>query len=99
MSTGMTFHVKLKTLKYLSPPLMVQQMYVVSCETSFERQSHYIVFHIGTNDVPSNKIPEIIAKSILDLAISSKPSTCDVSISNILIRKDKLERKAQEVNS
>ena len=36
-------------------------------------------------------------KLILDLAISSKSTTCDVS--NILIRKDKHQQKAQEVNS
>ena len=59
----------------------------------------YMDFHIGTNDVSSNKTPETIAKSILDLAISSKSTTCDVSISNILIRKDKHQQKAQEVNS
>ena len=59
----------------------------------------YIDFHIGINDVSSNKTPETIAKSILDLAISSKSTTCDVSISNILIRKDKHQQKAQEVNS
>ena len=58
----------------------------------------HIVFHIGNNDVPSNKTPETIAKSILDLSIS-KWTTCDVSISNILIRKDKHQQKAQEVNS
>ena len=53
-----------------------------------------IVFHTGTNDVPSNKTPETI-----DLAISSESTTCDVSISNILIRKDKQQQKAQEVYS
>ena len=51
--------------------------------------SDHVVFHIGTNDVPSKKARETIAKSILDLAISSKSTTCDVSISNILIRKNK----------
>ena len=44
----------------------------------------HIVFHIGTNDVSSNKIPEAIAKSILDLAVSSKLTTCDVSSYNAL---------------
>ena len=47
----------------------------------------------------SLQTPETIAKSILDLAISSKSTTCDVSISNILIRKNKHQQKAQEVNS
>ena len=54
----------------------------------------HIVFQIGTNDVHSNKTPETIAKLIVELAISSKLTTCDVSISNILIRKDKHQQKA-----
>ena len=58
----------------------------------------HIVFHIDTN-VPSNKTPETIAKSTLGLAISSKSSTCDVWILNILIRKDNYQQKAQEVNA
>ena len=54
----------------------------------------HIVFQIGTNDVHSNKTPESIAKLIVDLAISSKKTTWNVSISNILIRKDKYQQKA-----
>ena len=100
MSMGMIFHVKLKTLKYLSVPLMVQQFDVWHHVKPVLRDiPDHIVFHIGTNDVPSNKTPETIAESILDLAISSKSTTCDVSILNILIRKDKHQLKAQEVDS
>ena len=58
-----------------------------------------IVIHIGNNDVSSNKTPETIAKSILDLATSSKSTTCDISLSNILTKKDKHQQKAQEINS
>ena len=58
-----------------------------------------IVIHIGNNDVSSNKTPETIAKSILDLATSSKSTTCDISLSNILTKKDKHQQKGQEINS
>ena len=58
-----------------------------------------IVIHIGNNDVSSNKIPETIAKSILHLAISSKSTTCDILLSNILTKKDKHQQKAREINS
>ena len=44
----------------------------------------HIIFHVGTN---------------VDLAISAKSPTCDVSISNILTRKDKHQHKAQIVNN
>ena len=40
-----------------------------------------------------------IAKSILELVVSSKSATCDVSILNILIRKEKHQRKAREIKS
>ena len=47
---------------------------------------NHIVFHIGTNDIPSKETPETKAKWILKLAISSKSNTCGVSILNIFIR-------------
>ena len=57
-----------------------------------------VVFHIGTNDVPSDKSAEDIAKSIVELALSAKSASCDVSISNIVVRKDGHQNKCQEVN-
>ena len=80
---GITFHTKLETLKYLPTTTMVQQMYERSSENCFERQWALMM--------------SLETKLILDLAISSKSTTCDVS--NILIRKDKHQQKAQEVNS
>ena len=56
------------------------------------------IFHIGTNDVPSDKSAEDVAKSIVELALSAKSASCDVSISNILVRKDRHQSKCQEVN-
>ena len=59
----------------------------------------HIIFHVGTNDIPLDKDAGDIAKSIADLAMSAKSSTCDASISNIITRKDKHQHKAQEVNN
>ena len=59
----------------------------------------HIIFHVGTNGIPSDEDAGDIAKSIVDLAISAKSPTCDVSISNILTRKDKHQHKAQIVNN
>ena len=58
----------------------------------------HIIFHVGINDIPSDKDAGDIAKSVVDLAISAKSLNCDVSISNIITRKDKHQRKAQIVN-
>ena len=59
----------------------------------------HIIFHVGTNDIPLDKDAGDIAKSIIDLAMSVKSPTCDVSISNIITRKDKHQHKAQEVDN
>ena len=58
----------------------------------------HVIFLIGTNDVPSDKSAEDIAKSIVELALSAKYASCDVSISNIVVRKDRHQNKCQEVN-
>ena len=59
----------------------------------------HIIFHVGTNDIPSDKDAGDIAKSVVDLAISAKSPNCDVSISNIITRKDKHQHEAQIVNT
>ena len=57
-------------------------------------KSDHIIFHVGTNDIPSDKDAGDIAKSIADLAMSVKPPTCDFSISNIISRKDNIKLKS-----
>ena len=64
----------------------------VSCKTCFRDNPDNTVFHIS-NDGTLNKIPEIIPKLILDLPISSDMTMCAVSISHVLIRKDKHQKK------
>ena len=59
----------------------------------------HIIFHVGANDISSDKNAGDNAKSIADLVISSKSPTCDVSISNIITRKDQHQHKAQIVNN
>ena len=58
----------------------------------------HIIFHIGTNEFPSNKNREVIANSIIKLVLSAKSESCDVSISNIVVWKDRHQNKCQEVN-
>ena len=58
----------------------------------------HIIFYVGTNDIPSDKDSGDIAKSFVDPAMSPKSPICDVSISNIITRKDKHQYKAQKVN-
>ena len=63
-----------------------------------DRPEH-IIFHVGTDDIPLDKDEGNIAKLIVDLAMSAKSPTRDVSIFNIITRKDKHQHKAQEVNN
>ena len=64
-----------------------------------ENSDHYIL-HVGTNDLCLDRSPELIAKSIIDLALTLKNESHDVSVSNIIVRNDSdtLNKKGCEVN-
>ena len=63
-----------------------------------EDPNHFIL-HIGTNDLTSaSKSEELIAEEILELALKLKSETHKVSISNVIVRRDKWSAKAQKVN-
>ena len=62
-----------------------------------EKPDHAIL-HVGTNDLNSDRPSDLIAKSVVDLAITLKRNSQNVSISNITIRNDSFNEKAMEVN-
>ena len=62
-----------------------------------EKPDH-IVLHLGTNDLASDRPPDLIAKSIVDVASSMKNENHDVTVSNIITRTDHLKEKANEVS-
>ena len=62
-----------------------------------EKPDHTIL-HVGTNDLNSDRPSDLIAKSVVDLAITLKRNSQNVSISNITIRNDSFNEKAMEVN-
>ena len=65
-----------------------------------DKPDHFII-HVGTNDLNSEVSPKSIAESIVDLAMSLKTESNDVSVSNIILRTDNslLNQKGCEVNS
>ena len=65
-----------------------------------ENSDHYIL-HVGANDLCLDRSPELIAKSIIDLALTLKNESHDVSVSNIIVRNDSdtLNKKGCEVNA
>ena len=65
---------------------------------SLRENPDHFVLHIGTNDLNSDRSPELIAKSITDVGSSLKNDSHDVSISSIVVRNDKFKEKAAQVN-
>ena len=65
-----------------------------------ENSDHYIL-QISTNDLCLDRPPELIAKSIIDLALTLKKESHDVSVSNIIVRNDSdtLNKKGCKVNA
>ena len=65
-----------------------------------ENSDHYIL-HVGTNDLCLDRSPQLIAKSIIGLALTLKSEPHHVSVSNIILRNDSdtLNKKGCEVNA
>ena len=65
-----------------------------------ENPDHFIL-HLGTIDLNMERCPQFIAKSIVDLTTASKCDSCDVSVSSIVVRTDKinLNERGFEVNA
>ena len=64
-----------------------------------ENRPEHVVFHVGTNDLPSVKSADSIARSIITLAQEVIAEKRSVSISSIIPRNDKWNNKVFEVNS
>ena len=58
----------------------------------------FMIFHHCANDLNGNSTSEEIADKILNLAASIKTSKNQVFVSGLVIRKDKLNKKGNEVN-
>ena len=50
-----------------------------------DKPGHFII-HVGTNDLNSEVSPKSIAETIVDLAMSLKTESNDISVSNIILR-------------
>ena len=65
--------------------------------TARENPDH-ILIHVGTNDLPSRRQPDVIAEDIIQLALKLNTNSSDISISNIVTRNDQYKKKASAVN-
>ena len=80
---------------FLGARVKCMQDYV---KPSLRENPHYLIIHVGTNDISTNNQTEQIAKSIIELALSVKSNSCDVTLSNITVRNDGHQRKVVETN-
>ena len=53
---------------------------------TLREKPNHIVLHVGTNDLVSDRLLDLIAKSIVDVASSIKNENHDVTVSNIVTR-------------
>ena len=65
---------------------------------SLRENPDHFVLHVGTNDLDSDRSPDLIAKSTVDAASTLKTDKPDVTISNSITRNDRFMGKANEVN-
>ena len=63
-----------------------------------ENNPDHIIFHVGTNDVPFEKTPQVIAQSVVNLAKSVTNDNLQVTVSSIVPRNDQWSKKVNEVN-
>ena len=50
-------------------------------ELSVRENQYHPIIHVGTNDISTNKKPQQIPKSIVELALPVKSNSCDVTLS------------------
>lgn len=55
------------------------------------------LIHVGTNDIPTRRQPDVMAEVVIQLAMKLKTHSCDVS-SNIVARNNELRKNALVVS-
>ena len=65
---------------------------------SLRENPDHFVLHVSINDLDYYRLPDLIPKSIVNVASSLKTDKHDVTISNIITRNDRFMEKANEVN-
>ena len=63
-----------------------------------ENNPDHIILRVGTIDVPSEKTPQVIAQSIVDLAKTAGNDNLLVTVFGIVPRNDQWSKKVYEVN-
>ena len=64
-----------------------------------ENNPDHLIFHVGKNNVPSNKKAKSLAESVASLEKEVNASKLDVSISSIIPHNDNWNNKAKDLSS
>ena len=64
--------------------------------TICESNPDHIIFHIGTNNVLSEKTPQVIAQSMVDLAKTVANDNLQVTVSSNVPRNDQWSKKVDQ---
>ena len=83
-------------LQFAESKVIYMNDYVKPCIR--KNNPYHIIFHVGTNDIPTPKDPLAIAQSIVDLAKNVMTQDRSVTISIIIPRNDRRNKKVREVN-
>ena len=70
--------------------------YVKSCTRG--NNPDHVIIHAGANEFDSERQTEIIERSIIDVARSTRTSNPTASVSGIVLRNDNFNNKALDVN-
>ena len=57
---------------------------------SLRKNPDYFILQVGTSDLNTERPPELMSKSIANLATTLKGNSRDVSVSNIIVRTDNI---------
>ena len=62
------------------------------------KNSYHLIIHGGTNDISTQQQLQQIAKSIVQLALSLKSNSCNVTLSDITVKNNGPQHKVIETN-
>ena len=64
---------------------------------SLREHSGHFILQVGTNDMNTERSPELIRKSVVDLAKTLKGHSHDVSVSSIIVRTDNMNLNEKDI--
>ena len=62
------------------------------------KNSYHLIIHGGKNDISTKQQPPKIAKSIVELALSLKSNSCDMTLSDITVKNNGPQHRVIETN-